>query len=493
MRKTSKIKWLNLLFFLIATIGLIAFAQMFVRPNMVGWTIERVNIYDAANDIAIEFDYAFSDEYAYGIVMEQHDCSLEEDCDISLLVSKGRDVSLLPEEDIMAYLQELVEQGIITADQFAHEEREFSDYHELGYAIVYDPRPSEGRIDLVFSRGPQIFIERASFLLAGDLRVDQHNWDLGALLEPFQDVIQEADVAFVSDTANLGGFMLAPEEWEGYDDVNGYEEDLEDEAVDDEVEEEPPFENVLPQMVAAAGFDLVARAGREVFQTGLDGLLQAEPNWEGLLTAGINLEAADREVIPLFEVDALSVALLAYTTALNAHLPWEQPYLVNVFTYELAQHQIQLAIEAGADIIMVFMDWDTDDEALNESRAQWLANQGVQIVVGNQSQVQPITLLNNANRSETLVVHSLGQLVGEADALGLLLAFNVRQETMRGVATIHFENLRLMPTLNVFDEDDEIFVVLPLAENPTDDLNFESFKAEWEASDAIGLAVENLD
>lgn len=477
MRKKSKIKWLNLLLFLVATIGLIAFAQMFVRPNMVGWTIDRVKIYDAANDIAIDFAYAFSDEYQYGVVMEQDNCPAEAPCDISLLISKGRDVSQLPESEIMAYLASLVEKGIITADQFAGEERRFSDYHDLGYAIVYDPRPSEGRIDLVFSWGPQIFIERASFLLAGDLRLTNENWDLETTLAPFEEIISEPDFSFVSDTANLGGFIWEPTEYED----DEYEDDEEDY---DDLEEEPPFENLLPQAVGNLGFDLVARSGRDAFNTHLEGLWQAEPNWEDLTTAGINLEASQREEIPLLEVGALNVALLAYTTSLNDFLPWDRPYLVNQFSYQLAQHQVELALEAGADIVLVFIDWESADEETIEARAQWLASQGVHIVVGNQSEPGPVEILNNANRSETLVVRSLGQLVGEEGALGLLLAFNVRQETMRGQATIHFEQLRLMPTLNVDGE------VLPLAESPTDELNFEMFKEAW---DSRGEVVKHLD
>ena len=81
MKKLKGIKWFNVILFLFVMVGLLVLAQFFVRPNMEGWDVERVLHYEAANDINIIYDYIYSDEVDYGIVVDQQKCENEETCD----------------------------------------------------------------------------------------------------------------------------------------------------------------------------------------------------------------------------------------------------------------------------------------------------------------------------------------------------------------------------------------------------------------------------
>ena len=51
MKKLKGIKWFNVILFLFVMVGLLFLAQSFILPNMEGWDIDRVQHYEAANDI----------------------------------------------------------------------------------------------------------------------------------------------------------------------------------------------------------------------------------------------------------------------------------------------------------------------------------------------------------------------------------------------------------------------------------------------------------
>ncbi|MCL1950214.1 MAG: CapA family protein [Turicibacter sp.] len=490
MGKKTNIKWRNLLLFLVAAIGLIALAQFFVRPNMVGWDIDRVLIYESGNDIRIRYAYRFTEADDYGIILEQENCPAAEECDISLVVSTGRDVSLMPEAQIRAYLMDLVAAGKLSAAQIREPESVFDDEVEAGFAILYDPRPSEGVIEVVFSRGPEIFIDRATIIAAGDIRIRPYSFGLEAILSPFQPLLFAADISFASDTFNLGGFN--PE-----DALTDPLEDGEGSAVaetegDAEGEGSASY-NQLPHAVVGAGFNLIARAGSHVFDGGLEALEKASSSWGQLSiqSAGVNDSPEQQQEIPVTVADGLKVASLAFTSSMNTSLPSGQSFLVNRFSYSLALQLIEQARET-ADVVLVFMDWGDDSQRVMRERAQWLADQGVQIIIGNRPEILPVGFLEGEGGNQALVAYSLGQFVGEPGSTGLLLGFNLRRVTVRQETTLHFDNVRLMPTISVLDASG-FLKALPLAEYDGEGANFESMVEEWKASGAEGILVESLN
>ena len=470
MRKIrTTIKWRNLIIFLIAAVGLLILAQRFIRPNMVGWHIDRVKIYENGNDLRIHYSYDFSDFWDYGIVMEQDSCERDSDCDISLLISKGRDVSRLPESEILFYLEQLVEENLIRENQIYINEPVFSDDVEAGYALIYIPAPSEGRIEITFSRGPQIFVERARFLAAGDLLFSEE-WmageenSLSALLEPFSDIFQKSDFSLVRDPYNLAGYLRQEEEGDEVDGETGVDYG---EAEEDSL---PPWENTLAADVGAAGFNLISRSSRSAYIYGLEALERASEEWDsifGVITAGVGLEESARQEIPILKKHGISVAFLSYTLDLSYPIPPNSDYLINRFSFGLAEKQIQLAREL-ADVIVVSIDWyEEGAERATYSqmeKAQWLADQGVNIVLGAQrGSVFPVSTLRGQDGNETLVAYSLGTLASDHSQMGAVIGFNIRMVTMRGETTIHFDQVEIMP-LWIEAADDEGILLVPLEE-----------------------------
>jgi len=475
MRKKSKIKWRNLILFLVAAIGLIALLQMFVRPNMEGWTIDQVRTYYNGNDIRIRRDFVWSEEYPYGIVINQQDCKREEECDIALIVSKGRNVSALSEDEIRDYLNQLVEEGILGPSEVIFHQSLFDDHVMAGYAIAYYPNPWKGTIEVTFSRGPQIFVEHLTFFGAGNISMSNDNLELATLLEPFQPIIAEADFSFASDMDNLAAFEPG---------LAASEKDLYEEAIEEEEkDEEQAFENEFPRVIEEAGFNLIARAGRGMFGFGLERFIEANEAWQllNVQTSGSNSSAIQQHEIPILALAAdKRAALLSYTMNLEDEAPSDRPYLANKFSHEFAARQIRMAhAMADVDLVIVSMDWEGHDEELVQEIAQWLADQGAHLVIGNQKEIGAVAILEGINGNETLVAYSLGQFVGEPEALGLLLEVQMRRVTVRGQSTLYFDQIRLMPTVNVFHKDEEIFEVLPLVEYPMEAMSFETFLENW--------------
>ena len=107
MKKLKTIRWRNVILFLFIMVGLLVLAQSFLVPDMVGWNVDRVKHYEAANDISIIHNNIYSDTVPYGVVANQETCDKGEDCDIILTFSKGEDVSSKPDRDIKSYLNQL--------------------------------------------------------------------------------------------------------------------------------------------------------------------------------------------------------------------------------------------------------------------------------------------------------------------------------------------------------------------------------------------------
>src|SRR3990167_5659838 len=94
----------------------------------------------------------------------------------------------------------------------------------------------------------------------------------------------------------------------------------------------------------------------------------------------------------------------------------EQHDMVNMFSKDFASKQIAEAKAAGASAIIVSMRWGTEySSAVNaaqKSNAQFLADQGVSLVLGHGPHVlQPVDKLKGSGGNETVVWYSLGNFL----------------------------------------------------------------------------------
>jgi poly-gamma-glutamate synthesis protein (capsule biosynthesis protein) len=135
-----------------------------------------------------------------------------------------------------------------------------------------------------------------------------------------------------------------------------------------------------------------------------------------LAVAGENRNQEEHDKVHYFTVKGVKIAFLAYTTYINTDSPAQNNYGVNVFSKDFAGKQIDEAKQHGAQIIIASMRWGTEYatgvDAEQKADAQWLADQGVQLVLGHGShELQPVQQLTGADGTKTTVWYSLGNFL----------------------------------------------------------------------------------
>ncbi len=478
MEKLKSINWRNVILFLFVMVGLLVLAQSFVLPNMVGWDAERVKHYEAGNDIDIDYRATYSDTVDYGIVTEQEKCAKEDKCDVILTFSKGKDVSSQSEEEIKDYLEELVDGQLIDSKQIVYNEPEYSNEVNQGYPIVYDANPYEGTIQITFSKGPEVHVYEASMVGVGDIllhdsvynnfRVEGDTFDFNPLFENVKQYIEPADFAFANQETNIGGVEIGLSSYPNFN---------------------SPYE--IARDLINVGFNMFARANNHTLDKGEEGILAAQRNWEtfeGIITSGSTDSLEKRQQIPVIEQNGIKVALLSYSYGFNGHrIPEDKPYLVNEFDYDNAREDIEKA-KSVADVIVVSMHWGVEysnaPSDAQKEQAQWLADQGVHIILGTHPHVlQPVDRLTGQHGNETLVAYSLGNFISGQNGLdrlvGSILKFNIKKTTIGDKTTIEISQPQLMPTYNYAKQSGEGYDVIPLIDSDQAEY-FETVKALME-------------
>ncbi|MGH7241193.1 MAG: CapA family protein [Candidatus Saccharimonadales bacterium] len=135
-----------------------------------------------------------------------------------------------------------------------------------------------------------------------------------------------------------------------------------------------------------------------------------------LAVAGENRNQQEHDTVHYFTVKGVKFAFLAYAGYINTDAPIQNPYGVNVFTKDFASSQIAAAKQNGAKFIIVSMRWGTEySTSVNAQQtddAQFLADQGVNLVLGHGShELQPVAQLTGSGGTKTLVWYSLGNFL----------------------------------------------------------------------------------
>ncbi|MDE5977275.1 MAG: CapA family protein [Turicibacter sp.] len=464
MKKLKIINWGNVLLFLLVMIGLLALAQVFVMPDMTGWDAERVKHYEAGNDINIQYHSVYSDTIPFGTVIDQEKCNKDEACDINLTISKGKNVENQQELEIKAYLDQLVEERLIQLTDIVYHEAEYSNDINQGYPIIYDANPYEGVIEVTFSLGPEICVYDATMVAIGDIllhdavyndfRLDGDTFDFSPLFEQVRPYIEPADFAFVNQETNIGGVEIGLSSYPNFN---------------------SPYEIVRD--LVNVGFNMFSRANNHTLDKGEAGILAAEKNWdmfEGIITSGSTDSMEKREQIPVIEENGIKVALLAYSYGFNGYtVPEDKPYLANEFDYEQALIDIEKAKKVS-DVIIVSMHWGIEysntPSDLQLEQAQWLADQGVHVIIGTHPHVlQPIDRLVGKDGNETIVAYSLGNFISAQEGIerlvGGIMKFDIKKTTIGDEVMIEIDQPQFMPTYNYPESGRRGYQLVPLIES----------------------------
>lgn len=168
------------------------------------------------------------------------------------------------------------------------------------------------------------------------------------------------------------------------------------------------------------GCNLVNTASNHSFDRGQDAISASVAAWSKvpnmLAVAGQNNSPEAKQTIHYFTVKGVKFAFLAYTTYVNADASAQNSYGVNIFSKSFASEQIAEARQNGAKFIIVSMRWGTeyssDVNPAQINNAQWLADQGVNLILGHGPHVlQTMQTLTGQNGNKTVVWYSLGNFI----------------------------------------------------------------------------------
>jgi poly-gamma-glutamate capsule biosynthesis protein CapA/YwtB (metallophosphatase superfamily) len=217
------------------------------------------------------------------------------------------------------------------------------------------------------------------------------------LMNDFLPILKQADIRFCNDPILNGGKQFG---------ITGY----------------PKFNSPTEFVtdMGKLGCNLVNTASNHSFdftQANIDSSVQAWATIPNMLAvAGENRSQGEHDAVHYFTVKGVKFAFLAYTTYSNTDSPAADNYGVNIFSQNFAKTQIQEAKQNGAQFIIASMRWGTEYStnvnAEQKADAQFLADQGVGLVLGHGShELQPVQQLTGSGGNKTTVWYSLGNFI----------------------------------------------------------------------------------
>lgn len=190
------------------------------------------------------------------------------------------------------------------------------------------------------------------------------------------------------------------------------------------------------------GFNLVSLANNHTLDRGEEAIFSGLDYWDQqkAMTAGSYRSFEDRNQVDVREMNGITYTMLAYTYGTNGiPIPQGKEYLVNVYTKEMLEEDIQRA-RSQVDVLLVSMHWGDEysftPNAKQEELALMLADLDVDVIIGSHPHVvQPIQWID-----DTLCVYSLGNMISAQDGIykrvGLLASVKITKTIENGVSTI---------------------------------------------------------
>lgn len=308
---------------------------------------------------------------------------------------------------------------------------------------------------------PEVKEERLSLIMVGDALLHSSlyrdgyqngTYDFTSQLELIKPEIQKHDLAFYNQESILGGTSIGLSDYPNFNSPQEFGDAMID-----------------------AGFNLVSLANNHTMDRGVTAIQNSCDYWKtkDVLTAGSYCSAEDAEEIKIKEKSGIKYTLLAYTYGTNGiTVPSDKPYLVNLYSDELAKADIE-KVRDKVDLLIVSMHWGTEyrSEPTEEQKreAEYLSNLGVDIIIGTHPHViEPITYIN-----DTLVIYSLGNFISAQSTnndyntmVELMTSVDVVKTTKDGKSEIKLENLNNELLYNYYQKDSRWhnFKVIPFSQ-----------------------------
>lgn len=258
-------------------------------------------------------------------------------------------------------------------------------------------------------------------------------YDFKPMYTYIKEIVQNYELAYYNQETILGGEEIG---LSGYPTFNS------------------PYE--VGDAMIDAGFNLVSLATNHTMDRGEKAIINSCNYWkskEGVMTAGSYCSEEDRNSVQIMEKNNISYSLLSYTYGTNGiAVPSGKEYLVNVWPtngnnpetdneyqeYKKTVSEDIARVRDKVDVLIVAMHWGVEythtPTAYQEDMAQFLADEGVDIVIGSHPHVvMPVTWID-----DTLVIYSLGNLISAqetdldyAKMVGLLSSVKITK-TVKG-------------------------------------------------------------
>lgn len=308
---------------------------------------------------------------------------------------------------------------------------------------------------------PEVKEERLSLIMVGDALLHSSlyrdgyqngTYDFTSQLELIKPEIQKHDLAFYNQESILGGTSIGLSDYPNFNSPQEFGDAMID-----------------------AGFNLVSLANNHTMDRGVTAIQNSCDYWKtkDVLAAGSYCSAEDAEEIKIKEKNGIKYTMLAYTYGTNGiTVPSDKPYLVNLYSDELAKADIE-KVRDKVDLLIVSMHWGTEyrSEPTDEQKreAEYLSNLGVDIIIGTHPHViEPISYIN-----DTLVIYSLGNFISAQSTnndyntmVELMTSVDVVKTTKDGQSEIKLENLNNELLYNYYQKDSRWhnFKVIPFSQ-----------------------------
>lgn len=269
--------------------------------------------------------------------------------------------------------------------------------------VIEEPKEEIYEVDLVMVGDNLI---HSSVYKDANKHANYNGYDFKPMYTYLKDIVSEYDLAYYNQETILGGTSLGLSSYPTFN---------------------SPYE--VGDAMIDAGFNLVSLATNHTLDKGEKGVINSCNYWsdkEDVMTAGSYCSLEDRNAVQIMEKNNISYSLLSYTYGTNGiPVPKGKDYLVNVWPalgnnpdtdtkYQAYKETVKADIERvrnEVDILMVAMHWGVEythkPTAYQKDMAQFLADQGVDIIIGSHPHVvMPVTWID-----DTLVIYSLGNLI----------------------------------------------------------------------------------
>ena len=272
-----------------------------------------------------------------------------------------------------------------------------------------------------------------------------NGYDFKPMITYIKEKVQNYDLAYYNQETILGGTEIGLSDYPTFN---------------------SPYETA--DAMLDAGFNLVSTATNHTLDRGSQAVINSRKYWdkqEDVLAVGSYTSFEEQDEIQIREKNGITYTMLNYTYGTNGiPVPEGQEYLVNVWPTDLYINDPERDTEYQAykekvkediakvrdkvDVLIVAMhcgiEYTTEPSAYQKDEAEFLASQGVDIVIGTHPHVlEPVEWID-----DTIVFYSLGNFISAQyqdenynKTVGLMSSLNITKTTKGEETSIKIDNV----------------------------------------------------